>query len=185
MSTKLRRLALAAFVSFSPLVYVLGSTSEPFHLHLDGLSKTVHSDKMRVVFLVGLEGVGHHYFRLALSEASQELPNQIQEASACNCSWQSGTISGHITDLDLAGQQMKSFASQEEELQEGQANIVHFVHCVSYPYSGGAHKVFQYTDLRMLAELAEEEGVDLRVVYLRRSAEDVVVADTVHRQFAE
>ncbi|CAN0332103.1 unnamed protein product, partial [Hapterophycus canaliculatus] len=45
---------------------------------------------------------------------------------------------------------------------------------VSYPYSVGAHKVFQYTDLRMLADLAEEEGVDLRVVYLRRSAQDMV-----------
>ncbi|CAM9871547.1 unnamed protein product [Scytosiphon promiscuus] len=177
-------IALVPLMLFFSLVTVFGSPTEMLHSHADGLSKTVFSDKMRVIFLVGLEGVGHHYLRLALSEASQKLPNLIQEASACNCSWQSGTISQYIADLDLARQQMQSFAQVKEGLQEGQAKLVHFVHCVSYPYSGGVHKVFQYTDLRMLADLAEEGGVDFRVVYLRRSAGDMVVADTVHRQFA-
>lgn len=184
MSTMLELFALLTFVSTFLLFFGRGSSAEMLHLHSASLPKTVFSDKMRVVFIVGLEGVGHHYIRLALSQASEELPNQIQEASACNCSWQSETISQHVTELDLARQQMQSFASKEEGLTDGQANVVHFVHCVSYPYSGGANKVFQYTDLRLLAELAEEEGVDFRVVYLRRSAEDMVVADTVHRQFA-
>lgn len=44
-------------------------------------------------------------------------------------------------------------------------------------------KVFGYLDLGLLAEVAEAEGVDLRVLYLRRSARDVVVANTVHRDF--
>lgn len=44
-------------------------------------------------------------------------------------------------------------------------------------------KVFKYLDLRMLAEAAEAEGVDFRVLYLRRPARDIVLADTVHRKF--
>ncbi|CAM9808577.1 unnamed protein product, partial [Ectocarpus fasciculatus] len=36
---------------------------------------------------------------------------------------------------------------------------------------------------RELAEIAEAENVDLRVVYLRRSAEDLIIANTVHRRF--
>lgn len=44
-------------------------------------------------------------------------------------------------------------------------------------------KVFGYLDLALLAEVAEAEGVDFRVLYLRRRAQDIVLADTVHRDF--
>lgn len=44
-------------------------------------------------------------------------------------------------------------------------------------------KVFGYLDLELLAEVAEAEGVDFRVLYLRRPARDIVVADTIHRDF--
>ncbi len=44
-------------------------------------------------------------------------------------------------------------------------------------------KVFKYMDLRLLAEVAEDAGVDFRVLYLRRKARDIILADTVHRQF--
>ncbi|CAN0314861.1 unnamed protein product, partial [Scytosiphon promiscuus] len=54
---------------------------------------------------------------------------------------------------------------------------------ISYPYLGGSNKVFQYTDLRMLAEAAENEGVDLRILYLKRSANELVIANTIHRDF--
>lgn len=53
----------------------------------------------------------------------------------------------------------------------------------SYPYDSGADKVMKYTDLRMLAQFAEEEGLDFRVIYLQRSAKDMLIADTMHRHF--
>ncbi|CAN0167541.1 unnamed protein product [Hapterophycus canaliculatus] len=40
-------------------------------------------------------------------------------------------------------------------------------------------------DLRLLAEAAEAEGIDFRVLYLRRSARDFIVANSVHRLFQE
>jgi len=43
--------------------------------------------------------------------------------------------------------------------------------------------VFQYMDLRLLAQTAEAEGVDFRVLYLRRPARDIILANTVHRDF--
>lgn len=42
-----------------------------------------------------------------------------------------------------------------------------------------------YFDLRLMAEVAEAEGVDFRVVYLRRPVKDVILANTVHRRFQE
>ena len=39
-----------------------------------------------------------------------------------------------------------------------------------YSRKSGSQKVFHYVDLRLLATLAEEAGVDLRALYLKRSA---------------
>ncbi|CAN0311826.1 unnamed protein product [Scytosiphon promiscuus] len=43
----------------------------------------------------------------------------------------------------------------------------------------------QYVDPRLMAEAAEAEGVDFRVLYLKRSAKELLLADTVHRHFQE
>lgn len=53
----------------------------------------------------------------------------------------------------------------------------------SYPFGKGSTKPLKYVDPRMLAELAEGEGVDLRIIYLKRSAHDLLVENTIHRQF--
>ena len=53
----------------------------------------------------------------------------------------------------------------------------------SYPMGTGPNKALKYFDLRMLAEVAEAEGVDLRVLYLRRPVKQLVIANTVHRRF--
>ena len=53
----------------------------------------------------------------------------------------------------------------------------------SYPRGRGPNKALRYFDLRMLAEVAEAEGVDLRVLYLRRPVKDILIANTVHRDF--
>ena len=50
----------------------------------------------------------------------------------------------------------------------------------SYPRGRGPNKALRYFDLRMLAEVAEAEGVDLRVLYLRRPVKDILIANTVH-----
>lgn len=181
MAVKLELFAFIVLVSASPLVYVLGSSIAISLQESYGLSKTVFSDKMRVVYLAGLEGVGHHYMQTAFEGGSK-----VQKAGADNFGWQasmSGTVSHYAESRSQAREQMQGFAQEEQGLQEGQARVVSLGSHLSYPYNGGPDKVFQYVDLRMLADLAEEEGLDLRIVYLRRSAHDMVVADTVHREF--
>ncbi|CAM9560589.1 unnamed protein product [Ectocarpus sp. 13 AM-2016] len=53
----------------------------------------------------------------------------------------------------------------------------------SYPARRGPFKVMQYMYLRRVAETAEGQGIDFRVLYLRRSAKEMVIANTVHRKF--
>lgn len=54
---------------------------------------------------------------------------------------------------------------------------------MSYPNYGGQDKDLQYVDLPLLVSAAEAEGVDLRLIYLSRSAMDVVTSTTRHRDF--
>ena len=53
----------------------------------------------------------------------------------------------------------------------------------SYPNGFGPNKALKYIDLRMMAETAEEEGVDFRVLYMRRPVTDIIIANTIHRDF--
>lgn len=55
----------------------------------------------------------------------------------------------------------------------------------SYPLNGGPDKAMQYFDLLRMAEVAEAEDIDMRVVYIRRSAKDMLVANTVRRNFQQ
>lgn len=185
-TTLLALLAFVAFISASRTACVLGSTTTILQDDSDILIKTVTSERMRAVYLMGLEGVGHHYVRSAIENASPGFPNRIASASAweygCQTSM-SGNASRYIQSLYRSRKQMRSFASKENALKKGQAMVVYFGKYISYPYLGGSNKVFHYTDLRTLAEVAEEEGIDLRIVYLKRSAKDLVIADTIHRDF--
>lgn len=54
---------------------------------------------------------------------------------------------------------------------------------MSYPNYAGADKALQYVDLRLMAAAAEEEGVDLRFIYLTRSARDLIVSSTAHHDY--
>lgn len=54
---------------------------------------------------------------------------------------------------------------------------------MSYPNFNGKEKTLQYVDFRLLAEEAERAGVDLRFVYLSRSARSILVSDTEHNNY--
>lgn len=56
---------------------------------------------------------------------------------------------------------------------------------MSYPRLNGPEKVMQYNDLKKIAEEAESAGLDMRVLYLKRSARDLIIANTVQRHFQE
>ena len=54
---------------------------------------------------------------------------------------------------------------------------------MSYPTMGGARKQLQHPDMHILARLAEEAGIDLRIILLTRDANDIAVSTTQHREF--
>lgn len=75
------------------------------------------------------------------------------------------------------------FAEMERTMDD--SGIIVHLDMASFPAGHGPNKVITYPDVRLLAEVAEEEGIDLRVVYLQRSARDMLISDTVHRSFLE
>lgn len=151
------------------------------------IPKTVVSDNFRLVFLAGLEGSGHHYFNgvgEAVEMANPDLP-----------------LIHHHLDVHpfylpvCMGESASNYAEAELQTTAGMQRLVELADHLpgptfhlpkknlSYPQNGGPGKVLQYSDLRMVAKAAEIGGVDLRVVYLKRSARDMIIANTVHRHF--
>lgn len=152
--------------------------------------KTVISSRMRVVFTVGLEGTGHHYIGQVkdyLFRSNEDLV-QTSRPDGVNRKFYylehaTGESAQHYgANLNGARENMRKLAQRGSELQYP-GTVVFIDGKNSYPEGPGPNKVLKYMDLRMLAELAEEEGVDLRVLYLRRPVTDTLIANTIHRQF--
>lgn len=80
-------------------------------------------------------------------------------------------------------------AASAEQLREGKVSMASFGTCrfhtgmMSYPNFNGPDKTLQYVDFRLIAEEAERAGVDVRMVYLSRSARAVLRSDTEHNSY--
>lgn len=153
-------------------------------------SKSVTSDKFRLVFLAGLEGSGHHYIMSADSAMLTENPHlprisrpfYLTSQPYYVPSFMAGNASVYAEVEDQARKQMRRLATAAAGLPwPGSVYILH--NSWSYPTFSGRDKVMQYIDLQRMAEMAEANGVDMRVIYLRRSAKDLLLANTVHRHF--
>lgn len=165
------------------------------------IAKAVVSSKMRLIFIIGLEGTGHHYIVDALKhlfDKNRELPyfNLCPIARMTYLFNSMVQDPAHYVDTqEKIRAEMRTLAAAQHELawpgtiatiqptkpetQPGCRGIG----VMSYPFNVGKNKVLQYPDVRTVAEAAEAEGVDLRVLYLKRPAEDFLVANTVHRKF--
>eukprot|EP00752_Nemacystus_decipiens_P011461 g10177.t1 len=149
--------------------------------------KTIESDEVRFVFMAGLEGSGHHYV-LAVAKAVREdnpdlprLGQQLNVRPFYVPTAMGGSASKYATRKDSGREAMRVLAEQAAGLPDP---AIYFPkRALSYPQNTGPQKVMQYLDLRRMAEAAESEGLDVRVVYLKRSAQDMVISNTVHRQF--
>ena len=149
--------------------------------------KTVVSDKVRFVVLAGMEGSGHHYVlaaEKAVFDANPELPRMYQHENQHPFYIPSamGRSATNYVEHDLLGRQkMQTWAEDAAGLAG--PTVKFSAHLASYPTRNGSGKVMQYDDLRKMADAAELEGLDMRVVYLKRSAQDIIIANTVHRLF--
>lgn len=178
---------VAAVASSSPDLAVSGTddASSP-------LPKTVFSSKLRLVLAVGLEGTGHDYVLQVDDNLFRKNDHLVRltaddtvNVGIYHIQYSMGKKVHHYSDvLGWGRAEMQRLAEREAELPS--PGTVMFVHGkYSYPDGFGLDKVLKYLDLRLLAEAAEAEGVDFRVLYLQRPAEDILVADTVHRRFQE
>lgn len=154
------------------------------------VSKAVVSDKFRLVFLAGFEGSGHHYFSKVEDTMFQANPDLSRIENNCELSvypyyvpsCMGGAVNALVDAESQASEEMKKLRERLAYLPEA-GSVCITAHAYSYPSLNGPEKVMQYIDLPRLAESAEAEGIDMRVVYMRRSAEELIIANTVHRSF--
>lgn len=152
--------------------------------------KKIVSDNFRFVFIAGLEGAGHHYLMSAENHMFDSNPDISRIAEGYEISpWpyyvpvaMGGNASSFAEAENQAAEQMQNMAKEVARLPfPGTVCVTH--NAWSYPTFTGAGKVMNYIDVQRMAAAAEAGGVDMRVVYLRRTAKDIVVANTVHRDF--
>lgn len=169
--------------------------------NLGKIPKTVISTKLRVVFIAGLEGTGHHFFTTVFKEF-YEANRNLTTPALCEVEKSmflphsmSGSTKNYQDSRKKMRKEIKMVASVQKKVEyPGTVLTVQktsrhqMASCserpeFSYPSGVGSDKVLQVPDLVMLAEIAESKGVDLRIVYLHRSAEDILLSTTVKRHF--
>ena len=179
--------------SLNSSLEVRGVHQQSFSQPADGiLIKTTVSSTFRLVFLVGLEGSGHHYLTPAVNHIK---PTGDDGHNYCN------DLKVMYKRLGIRQAMTKSPSHYRERIEEARGYMQTLAQYASslppkeagamlcdknsYPRLSGPEKVFSYIDLGTLANLAEDEGVDLRVIYLKRPARQMILSTTVHRNFYE
>eukprot|EP00040_Diaphanoeca_grandis_P042782 m.265957 g.265957 ORF g.265957 m.265957 type:complete len:386 (+) comp64630_c0_seq1:362-1519(+) len=168
------------------------------------LKKTVFTGP-RFVFVMGLEGTGHHLFHKLGPKCSRCTYDDFDN-HFCVCSFKyrdrfsSQSVFNAPTRKDLIHSYNATVAymhSIRTKYPPSSDKVV-FINTLfpwtppkltcssmmsSYPNCAGKCKHWQFTDVRLMAEIFEESGFDFRVVVLDRSAINIMIANTVHRQF--
>ena len=144
------------------------------------VEKKVFSDNTRLVFPAGIEGTGHHYFMTIwdLLDPTIKKPfsggiYRIDYSMSSNIEHYKNVVENSKYNMDVL---------YDKTILDS-PNLVYINGAQSYPANNGQDKAFQCPDLRTIAEDAEESGIDLRVIYLKRSAKDSIISNTDHRQF--
>ena len=161
--------------------------------------KVTVSSQVRFVFVAGLEGAGHHRMMDLTKRcgATCVADGGISRNLYTNGDHPKGAfVFGDQTAAQIVAHRnatVAAFRQQAAALGSGPPRLV-FLNCkqkntgagkMSYPALGGPNKVLHRPDVRVLAELAEEAGVDLRVVVLQRNALDILVSTTVNRHLGQ
>lgn len=187
IAAMLATLAAFAYISSNVAVSVTEDTVPETRRYV--LPKTVFSSRLRLSLAVGVEGTGHKYL-LAVNADMYEKNGNLTRLPDIGMtryhvrSAMGGRAQDYNNSREQAGVEMRDFALRGADLPfPGAAMYIRGKY--SYPDGSGPSKVMMYIDLRLLAEVAEAEGVDFRALYLRRPVKDLIVANTVHRRFQE
>jgi hypothetical protein len=163
------------------------------------VAKTVFEGP-RLVFVAGLEGTGHHLFKEILhlepSGFDQGVYDLFEERqkSVCGPLGSLGENCGPAQDsrefLLLRQELLKNLTSLHS--RDSQFSVSGTVYGLfhnnlapfSYPcYRHEGRAILTHPDVRVLAEVAEEAKIDLRVVVLTRSARAMLYSTVKHRNF--
>ncbi|CAM9772545.1 unnamed protein product [Discosporangium mesarthrocarpum] len=168
--------------------------------------KKTYSDNLRLVFYAGLEGTGHHMFRSLMRPCVQEgfCESRCMLSAALFPGMGYSHDVEHFEDaIDQLGKGLDELRSYEEELakrqeqNENERSVIiplNTFNCnnegvrtgeMSFPNFGGGDKAIKHVNMRVLAALAEEKGVDLRIVYLQRDSAEILRSTVLHRNFAD
>lgn len=160
------------------------------------VTKRKFSNSMRLVFIAGLEGSGHHGLGAFLHECAlcEFVPalSQLVYGGGTNPRgifvFPGDRIAKPIQDrrADFVAQ-LRSLA-QDDAGRPRLVVINAFAETtgtgeMSYPNYVGQTRIAQHVNVHELAVLAETAGVDLRIVVLARSAEAMLRSTTQHRHF--
>ncbi|CAM9565773.1 unnamed protein product [Scytosiphon promiscuus] len=158
------------------------------------VEKRVFSSEARMVFLVGLEGTGHHFMNHVLDHVCSldevRCPGTCSLGKAIHFQLSTPmTAADYQRGLEALRNAAEDLARVAEGQDGGTVTLLYPGQCasevgqLSFPYDGGKDKALQYVDVKVLAEEAERAGIDLRFVYLSRLARSLLLSDTQKRHF--
>lgn len=164
--------------------YVSTVTSKDFHL-----KKTIFNDHVRLLIVAGLEGTGHHAISAMLSICTKKVPAKCEVENSVSTkvmSWYPKEKALHglfgAADAAKALRQAVSVRKSLELVANKTGNHLYFLGLgnsrrggmFSYPNFNGKFKSLDHPDVYQLALLAEQAGVDYRVLVLQRNGLDIL-----------
>lgn len=151
----------------------------------------------------GLEGSGHHALGPFFNSSGQARPFSTvgrRKQDAVDVAFLDLTLFGEnsteeYNTIKIAQQRVKALFREWHNSFVGTGpgasndstmvllNTLAGERMMSYPTGNGPMKVLMTPDIRILAKLAEEAGVDLRVIVLSRGYGDIFRSTRIHRHF--
>jgi len=160
------------------------------------LAKTIFKGP-RLVFIAGLEGVGHHVFSLlGRKHTTRGLYDALTD-HLCDSAWDDASEQKYGPAREKLVQAMRQTREDSSILPKDGSNlfflntvwVLRDVNMYSLPWGGPRCFLKRYArgmcniDIVELARMAEEAQVDFRIVFLKRAIGAAVVSASLHRPF--
>lgn len=156
------------------------------------LLKTVSNGAQRVVFVVGIEGTGHHMLRSIFKGSDRSICIPLLPDAPLTKNINKGGLFGSNVNQTEVKKYVLAFQEHADlYASPTTSDKVMFVNVLcktdrgmmSYPNFKGACRELKYPDARILAEMYESIGVDFRVLVIIRNAVDILLSTSVNRHF--
>jgi hypothetical protein len=151
----------------------------------------------RLIFVAGLEGVGHHVFAILGKKHTTRPLYEALTDHLCDSTWDDDSANKYIPARQRLVQAMIQLRTDPSLLPRDGSKVFFLntvfverdVNMYSYPWGGPRCYLKRYArvvcniDIIELAKAAEEAGIDFRVVLLKRAIGAAVVSASLHRPF--